>query len=110
MPADSDTAAPGRVSPCTMLPGFTGTQEQALALFDTLAPEEQRIFLRQIYYAELREGGREYNDVAGPRFGSYLRGRQMIAALLPDKDAQGSDLHRAGDILMYGGALTPTTI
>ncbi|WP_292225341.1 filamentous haemagglutinin family protein [Brevundimonas sp.] len=84
--------------------GFTGTQEQALALFDTLAPEEQRIFLRQIYYAELREGGREYNDVAGPRFGSYLRGRQMIAALFPDKDAHGSDLHRAGDILMYGGA------
>lgn len=84
--------------------GFTGTGEQALAYFDALAPEQQRIFLRQVYYAETREGGREYNDANSSRFGSYLRGRQMIATLFPDKAADGKDIVRAGDILMYGGS------
>ncbi|WP_144377124.1 hypothetical protein [Mesorhizobium amorphae] len=84
--------------------GFTGAGEEALTYFDTLAPEQQRIFLRQVYYAETREGGREYNDTAGPRFGSYLRGRQMIAALFPDKDADGNTITRRGDIVMYGGS------
>ncbi len=84
--------------------GFSGTGEQALAYFDALAPEQQRIFLRSVYYAELRQGGREYNDADGPRFGSYLRGRQMIAALFPDQDADGDTITRTGDIVMFGGA------
>lgn len=77
---------------------------QALALFDTLPQEQQRIFLRQVYYAELREGGREYTDADGPRVGSYLRGREAIATLMPDKDAAGKTIQRTGDIVMYGGA------
>lgn len=40
---------------------------EALAAFDRLPKEQQRIFLRQVYYAELREGGREYTDAEGPR-------------------------------------------
>ena len=76
----------------------------ALAYFDALPSEQQRIFLRQVYYAELREGGREYNDADGPRFGSYLRGREAIATLVPDKDAAGNTIDRTGDIVMYGGA------
>ena len=84
--------------------GFDGSPEEALALFKTLAPEEQRIFLRQIYYAETREAGREYNNPDSPRFGSYLRGRNAIAALFPDKDADGAEIVRSGDILMYGGS------
>ena len=84
--------------------GFEGTPEQALTLFRTLAPEEQRIFLREVYYAETRAAGREYNDESSTRFGSYLRGRQMIATLFPDKDANGVEIERAGDILMYGGS------
>ncbi|MFC7379186.1 filamentous haemagglutinin family protein [Brevundimonas sp. GCM10030266] len=84
--------------------GFEGTPEEALALFKTLAPEEQRIFLRQIYYAETREAGREYNNPDSTRFGSYLRGRQMIATLFPDADADGVEIVRSGDILMYGGS------
>lgn len=86
--------------------GFSGTGEEALAYFDALAPEHQRIFLRQIYYAEAREGGREYNDAEGPRFASYLRGRQMIATLFPDKDANGRDIVRTGDIIMNSAAFT----
>lgn len=77
---------------------------EALAAFDRLPTEQQHIFLRQVYYAELREGGREYNDRNGPRFGSYLRGREAIATLLPDKDAQGASIDRTGDIVMYGGS------
>ncbi|MDR6692892.1 filamentous haemagglutinin family protein [Stenotrophomonas sp. 1337] len=76
----------------------------ALAVFDALPKEQQRIFLRQVYYAELREGGREYTNAEGPRFGSYLRGREAIATLMPDKDANGATINRTGDIVMYGGS------
>lgn len=82
--------------------GFQGSETEALAKFDGLGGEQQRIFLRQIYYAELREGGREYNNPDSSRFASYLRGREMIGALFPDKDADGKDIERPGDIIMYG--------
>ncbi|MBB4200033.1 hypothetical protein GGD83_003860 [Rhodoblastus sphagnicola] len=84
--------------------GFSGTVEEARAALAALPPEQQRIFLRQIYFAELRAGGREYNDPASSRYGSYLRGRQMIATLFPDRDAQGHPVARSGDITMFGGA------
>lgn len=77
---------------------------EALAAFDRLPKEQQRIFLRQVYYAELREGGRDYTNAEGPRFGSYLRGREAIATLMPDKDATGATIDRTGDIVMYGGS------
>ncbi len=84
--------------------GLAADGAEALAAFDRLPKEQQRIFLRQVYYAELREGGREYNDRNGPRVGSYLRGREAIATLMPDKDAAGATIQRTGDILMYGGS------
>ena len=72
-------------------------------------PSEQRdIFLRTVYFAELRAGGREYNNPESPRFNSYLRGRQMIATLFPDKDANGNPIAYAGDITMFGSAATRT--
>ncbi|WP_168735268.1 filamentous haemagglutinin family protein [Pseudothauera rhizosphaerae] len=85
--------------------GYEATSdEDALARFAGLPAEQQRIFLRTVYYAELLAGGREYNDVDGPRFGSYLRGRQMIAALFPEENADGNEIERSGDIIMFGGA------
>ncbi|WP_082321725.1 filamentous haemagglutinin family protein [Variovorax paradoxus] len=84
--------------------GFQGSAEEALAYFDTLAPEQQRIFARQVYFAELREGGREYNDANGPRFGSYLRGRDAIAAMFPQHGADGQAIGYQGNLLMYGGS------
>ncbi|WJH41202.1 filamentous hemagglutinin family protein [Aliirhizobium terrae] len=84
--------------------GFEGSGTEALAFFGTLAPEQQAIFLRQVYYAELTAGGREYNDADGPRYLSYLRGREAIATLFPEKDADGATIARGGDIIMYGGA------
>ncbi|WP_371422753.1 filamentous haemagglutinin family protein [Tardiphaga sp.] len=81
-----------------------GSVEEARATFAALPPEQQRIFLRQVYFAELTAGGREYNDAASSRYGSYLRGRQMIATLFPDQDAQGNPIARRGDITMFGDA------
>lgn len=66
-------------------------------------PSEQRsLFARQVYFrlsAELRAGGREYNDKASPRHGSYLRGRQAIAALFPGTTPGVYE----GDVTLYGG-------
>jgi hypothetical protein len=84
--------------------GLAADGAGALAVFDALPKEQQRIFLRQVYYAELREGGREYTNAEGPRFGSYLRGREAIATLMPDKDANGATINRTGDVVMYGGS------
>ncbi|MDE5457059.1 filamentous hemagglutinin N-terminal domain-containing protein [Bradyrhizobium sp. CSA112] len=74
------------------------SDEDRRAYFATLAPEQQRIFLRGVYFAELKAGGREYNDPASSRFGSYLRGRDAIAALFPDEPAYD------GNITIFGGS------
>lgn len=73
----------------------------ALTYFQALAPEQQRIFLREVYYAELREGGREFNDADGPRYGSYLRGRRMIETLLPEMDSEAGTSGYDGDFTMF---------
>jgi len=76
----------------------------ALAHFNALAPEQQRIFLRSVYFAELKAGGREYNDLGSPRYGSYLRGRDMIRTLFPGTGTDGNPVARNGDIVMFGGS------
>ncbi len=76
----------------------------ALAYFQTLPAAQQRIFARDIYFAELREGGREYNDEGGPRSGSYLRGRRVIQALFPELDMNQQPIVYDGDVLLFGGA------
>src|SRR5450830_32575 len=84
--------------------GFTGNTEQARTFFAGLPAEQQRVFARQVYFAELTAGGREYNDPNSPRSASYLRGRNMIASLFPSMNAAGSSLTYAGDITMFGNA------
>lgn len=83
--------------------GFDGS-EDALAFFNRLPPEQARVYSRGVYAAELRAGGREHNDAGGARHGSYLRGRNAIAALFPGHDAQGQPVAYQGDITMYGAA------
>ncbi|MBR8657967.1 hypothetical protein KDH83_32130, partial [Achromobacter sp. Marseille-Q0513] len=70
--------------------------QDVLARFEALPLALRQAFLRSVYFAELRAGGREYNDLQGPRPGSYLRGRQAIAALFPEGAA------REGGISMFG--------
>lgn len=90
--------------------GFIGEDDQAQAFYAALPAEQQRIFARDVYFAELRAAGREYNEVDGLRQGSYLRGRNAIAALFPTHDVAGNEIAYGGDILMYGGAGVHTNI
>ncbi|MFJ2319420.1 filamentous haemagglutinin family protein [Pseudomonas sp. NPDC087817] len=112
-PDTSLSAQPGKVvktyldelqSWLTLGYGFSGSAEQAQAFYAALPSAEQAIFARQVYFAELRAGGLEYNDVDGPRKGSYLRGRNAIAALFPTTDVAGNPIRYDGDITLYGGA------
>lgn len=84
--------------------GFSGDAEQARAFYAALPRSEQSVFARQVYFAELRAGGLEYSDETGPRQGSYLRGRNAIAALFPTNDVAGNPIKYDGDITLYGGA------
>ncbi|KPU99884.1 hypothetical protein APR52_02575 [Variovorax paradoxus] len=84
---------------------FDAATMDARAFFAALPPEQQRAFLRGVYYAELKASGREYNEEGGKRRGSYLRGREAIATLLPDTDAQGRPRSYEGDLTLFSSAL-----
>jgi Filamentous haemagglutinin family outer membrane protein len=84
--------------------GFDGTDEERRTYFASLAQEQQAIFLRQVYFAELKEAGREYNDKGSKRYESYLRGNNVIAAFFPETDVNGNPITRSGDIVMFGGS------
>ncbi|WP_084806610.1 filamentous haemagglutinin family protein [Bradyrhizobium sp. NAS80.1] len=89
---------------------FTGSKADAYAFFLTLPTEQQGVFVRQVYYTELKEGGREYNNKSSSRYGSYLRGRQAIATLFPDRDAQGNPVTYSGKITMFSSVTGSNTI
>ncbi len=78
-----------------------GTMD-ARTFFAALPAEQQHAFLRNVYYAELKSAGREYNDANGKRFGSYVRGREAIATLLPGADNGG---RYNGDLTLFSSAL-----
>ena len=84
--------------------GFVGDSEQARAYYAALPAEQQRVFARDVYFAELKAAGREYNEDGGVRQGSYLRGRTAIAALFPDKDVAGNPITYQGDITLFNGS------
>jgi hypothetical protein len=79
---------------------FAGTADEAVAVYAALPVEQQRIFARQVFFTELKAGGREFTAVDGVRTGSYLRGRNAIAAMFPIVDGGKN----GGDLLMYGGS------
>ncbi|MEW6436168.1 MAG: filamentous hemagglutinin family protein [Pseudomonadota bacterium] len=78
--------------------GYSGGESGAYVYFETLPAPQQRVFLRKVYYGELNEGGLEYNDPSSKRYQSYLRGREAIAALFPDKAAY------SGNIILFSAA------
>jgi len=84
---------------------FDAASMDAQAFFAALPAEQQSAFLRNVYYAELKAAGREYTAVDGPREGSYLRGREAIATLLPTRDAKGGEIAYQGDLTMFSSAL-----
>ncbi|MCX5591774.1 filamentous haemagglutinin family protein [Alcaligenes endophyticus] len=83
---------------------YDGPTELATATFLALSPEQQGIYARQLFFAELKKSGREYNDMNGPRYGSYLRGRRAIAALTPQSYVHESGTNVTGEVILYGGA------
>ena len=82
--------------------GFSGDAQQARE-FSPASAEQQRISPARCT-SPSSAGGREYNEVGGVRQGSYLRGRNAIAALFPERDPAGNPISYEGDIVMYGGA------
>jgi filamentous hemagglutinin family protein len=78
--------------------------KDALAYFDALDEGQRGVFARQVYFDELKAGGREYNNPDSSRFASYLRGRNAIAVLFPEKNAAGQAISYAGDLTMTGGS------
>jgi filamentous hemagglutinin family protein len=84
--------------------GYDGAQQDALSYFLALPAEQQRVFLRTVYFDELNAAGLEYNDPASTRFGSYLRGREAIATLFPGIGPNTQDNPDGGDITMFGGS------
>lgn len=84
--------------------GFVGNSEQARTYYAALPAEQQRVFARDVYFAELKAAGREYNQDGSVREGSYVRGRAAIAALFPSTDVAGNPITYKGDITMFGGA------
>jgi len=90
--------------------GYNGSSADALAYFLALPSEQQGVFVRQVYFKELLAGGREYNDPASSRYGSYLRGREAIATLFPATDAQGNAIGYQGDITMFSSITGSTTV
>ncbi len=90
--------------------GYNGSASDALAYFLKLPSDQQGVFVRQVYYDELKASGREYTNSLSPRPGSYLRGRQAIAMLFPDADAAGNPLNYAGKITMFSSITGSNTI
>ncbi|MGY3608185.1 MULTISPECIES: filamentous haemagglutinin family protein [unclassified Bradyrhizobium] len=84
--------------------GYTGTAADALAFFLALPTAQQGVFVRDVYYKELTQSGREYSGaITSPRLGSYLRGRGAIATLFPDQDANGKPSAYSGTLTMFSG-------
>ncbi|WP_198135169.1 filamentous haemagglutinin family protein [Rhodopseudomonas palustris] len=98
--------------------GYQGSAADALAYFWALPIDQQNVFVRMVYFDELKAGGREYTDPTGPRSGSYVRGRAAIAALFPAQatgagsvtllNSAGIHTERGGDVqvLAPAGGLT----
>ena len=84
--------------------GFVGDTVQARAYYAALPAEQQRVFARDVYFAELKAAGREYTQAGGVRQGSYVRGRAAIAALFPTKDVAGNPITYQGDITLFNGS------
>jgi filamentous hemagglutinin family protein len=87
--------------------GFSGTVAEALTYFNDpqkVSKTARHMLARDIYFTEIRAGGREYNSPDSSRYGSYLRGRNAIAVLFPEADSQNEQMRYEGDLTMSGNS------
>jgi filamentous hemagglutinin family protein len=80
--------------------GYTGDAAGALAYFDALPIEQQRVFLLQVYFAELNRSGLDFNNPSSRFYKSYLEGNEAIATLFPG----GLPKTDTGDATLLGGS------
>ena len=76
---------------------YTGGVAGAPGFFEALPIEQQRAFLLEIYFDELRDSGREFTDPTSVRYKSYIRGRTAIATLFPPGATSSGDITLFGD-------------
>jgi hypothetical protein len=81
--------------------GYSGGAAGAWTYFKTLPALQQDVFLRQIYFHQLNQGGLDFNDPSSVHYGSYVVGRDAIATLFPTEDAQGRPITYAGSVTMF---------
>lgn len=92
--------------------GYTGSESGALAYFLALPTIEQDVFVRSVFFAELKASGREYTDPTSRRYHSYVRGTEAMYALLPWTPApqQGSDPNFAFDQAAYDSVVPASVL
>jgi hypothetical protein len=79
--------------------GYSGSKADQLSYFRSLPPEQQSVFLLQVYFAELNQSGLDYNDPSSRFFHSYIRGNEAIATLFPS-GKNGQKITYQGDLTM----------
>jgi hypothetical protein len=78
-----------------------GSDAELLADFRALPASERQIFLNQVFFAELRDTGVEYNDASSSGYHSYQRGFAAVSTLFPADPARiGND--QRGDVILQG--------
>ena len=96
--------------------GDASSDQQIAATFDALPASQRAILAVEIFYAALRNAGRDHNDPESPSFGNYDSGFAAIDTLLP-KGGEPGDITltsrqiktaNGGDISLFapGGKLT----
>lgn len=75
--------------------GYVGSTQDALSYFLALPTVQQRIFLRQVYYAELTASGREFNDL--DRATRYHRRGRSGHPCVGQRQSRGAASHQRGE-------------
>lgn len=85
--------------------GFSDvTEENRLALFESLPEAAQKSFINGVLLTELQQTGVDYNDTESSRFQQYTRGYSALHLLFPAAEGlDRSDNPLGGNILLNNG-------
>jgi filamentous hemagglutinin len=83
---------------------------QALADFKLLDRQSQTAFINQVFFAELKAGGRDAIDPTGSAFGDYSRSERAILRMFPEFTTNQNLLSQAGSIMKDFGNIASEQI